>query len=101
LFVQVQVVVEGPRELVANGELSQYTVEGGLYASWPFPDDVEDDSYLPAKSAVLTPQALDGASIGRHGHATLTGRLEQARLWSAENVSLYLLKYHFLSLRPA
>ncbi len=86
--MQVQVVVEGPRELVANGELSQYTVEGGLYASWPFPDDVEDDSYLPAKSAVLTPQALDGASIGRHGHATLTGRLEQARLWSAENVSL-------------
>jgi beta-galactosidase len=90
LLLQVEVAVEGPREMIANSKLSQYTVEAVLFEN--FDDDDERDFKVPSEAAHLQPQGLDSAMIGCHAHTSLTAQLQRPKLWSAENV-IYALIY--------
>lgn len=74
--------MEGPREMIANCRLSQYTTEAVLFENF----DNEGNFKMPLEAAHLQPQGLDSALIGCHAHTTLTTLLQRPKLWSAENV---------------
>ena len=86
--IQVEVAVEGPREMIADNMLSQYTTEAVLFENF----DDEGDFKMPSEAAHLQPQGLDSALIGCHAHTILKAQLQRPKLWSAEHV-IYALIY--------
>jgi hypothetical protein len=60
LLLQGKVAVEGPREMIANSKLSQYTVEAVLFENF----EAEGDFEMPSEAA----------------------QVQRPKLWSAEHV---------------
>lgn len=92
LFIKVEVDVEGPRYVINDGRISQYTTEAVLFDSF---SSANKDFKMPAEAAHLQPEHLDNASIGCHAHAILTGQLKHPKLWSAEQVNSYRQFHNF------
>ncbi|KAG0622115.1 hypothetical protein M758_3G073200 [Ceratodon purpureus] len=85
--IKVEVAVEGPREMIADNMLSQYTTEAVLFENF----DDEGDFKMPSEAAHLQPQGLDSALIGCHAHTILKAQLQRPKLWSAEHPNLYTI----------
>lgn len=86
--------MEGPREMIANNKLSQYTTEAILFETF----DTDGDFKMPSEAAHLQSQGLDSAMIGCHAHTILIAQLQRPKLWSAEHVIIAsCLKLHTLS----
>ena len=81
-MIQVEVAVEGPREMIAKNKLSQYSTEAVLFENF----DNEEDFKMPSEAAHFQPQGLDSAMIGCYAHTILTAQLRHPKLWSAEHV---------------
>lgn len=96
LFMKVEVDVEGPRDVINDGRISQYTTEAVLFDSFSSANNSYEDLKMPAEAARLQPEHLDNASIGCHAHTILTGQLNNPKLWSAEQVNSYPQYHNFV-----
>lgn len=94
--MKVEVDVEGPRDVINDGRISQYTTEAVLFDSFSSADNSYEDFEMPAEAAHLQPEHLDNASIGCHAHTILTGQLKHPKLWSAEQVNSYPQYHNFV-----
>lgn len=79
--------MEGPREMIENNELSQYTTEAILFETF----DADGEFKIPPEAAHLQPQGLDSAMIGCRAHTILAAQLQRPKLWSAEHVIFALI----------
>lgn len=80
--------MEAPSDVIAADGVSQYSAEVIIFEPWTGPSAAEADDSLPVEVVRTGVEHLSESSVGCYTHGTMTCKIKNPTLWSAEKVSV-------------